>query len=394
MTSGRPHALLSWESGGGTGHVSEMRVVGEALAARGWTLSCMARYPVAVWRRMGAHLGQIHQAPALRPLEDTGISLRQPSVDFADILAFTGFANEATLECQLRQLDSVLAAVDPDLVVADFAPVTCLATRGRIPTIRIGSSFYLPPAGIREFPRLRQEGRNLVDPRRTLRVVRSVCRKLGLSQPSTLPGAIGADADVVTCHPGFDIYSKLRAEAAHGPLKAFPDILPAPGSSDIFFYLSGEYQPNERVLESLAGAGVALRGHLRGPTDKQREICKRARIEFSETPLDIQLEMRRANTVIHNGGINLMQEVAAAGRYQIVFPRHLEQQLNARRLRALGLGMAISPRLEPEAMGKCLREAMDRHPGQADIEERARSLRHPAESLSRLLGTVDRLAGI
>ncbi len=388
-----PHALLSWECGGGSGHISELQVVAKALRERGWRVSCLARYPVAVYRKFGEILEQVFQAPVLRPIEDTGLQQHRPSVDFADILAFAGFADIDSLNCQLQQLNSILAQIKPDLIVADFAPATCLAGRGRIPIIRIGASFYLPPSTIAKYPRLRKQGERVIDAAKVLQTVRKACRQSGLASPKSLPQAVGGNCDIVACHSAFDIYSKLRPQPANGPLEPFPEPLPEAQVNSIFFYLSGEYPPNEKILEALIATGIPLRGYLRGPTARQRQLCSAAGIFYSDKPLDIKQALDSAAVVVHNGGINFMQEIVAAARYQIVFPRHLEQQLNAARLKRLNIGTEISPHGEIVQITRRIKEVFAARPEYADLHSAAVKLQLPRESLSQLLNAVDRLTG-
>ncbi len=386
-----PHALLCWERGGGTGHIVKLSIVGKSLFERGWRVSCLARYPVSAYRLLGELLDNLFQSPALRPLQDSGMALRKPSLDFTDILAYAGFADAASLSCQLRQLDSIFTAAAPDLIVADFAPVTCLASRGRIPTIRLGSSFCLPPSTIDRFPRLRKDGERASDPEKLYSTVRKVCESFGMQQPESLPQAIGGDIDIVTCHPAFDIYAKFRHQSASGPLLQLFEPLAAPQSTNIFYYLAGDYQPNEKILEALIETGIPLRGYLRGPTDRQRALCRDAGVHYSEEPLDTQRELASAAAIVHNGGINLLHEAASAGRYQIVFPRHLEQQLNASLLRRHGIGEGISPHLEATQIKRLVIKLIAGLPDHTALRRVAQNLQSPGNSLEKFLMVADKL---
>lgn len=136
--------LLTWELGGGIGHLTRLRPIGQELIKRGHTV-------VAALRDL-THVEQI--------LGDTGISyfaapLRMldrpkpfdPSHSYAHLLANVGFLEPQTLRTTFRAWNAIFDVVRPGLVIADHSPSALLALRGRgIPCVNVGTGFITPPA--------------------------------------------------------------------------------------------------------------------------------------------------------------------------------------------------------------------------------------------------------
>lgn len=66
--------------------------------------------------------------------------------------------------------------------------------------------------------------------------------------------------------------------------------------------------------------------------------------------------LAEASFVIHHGGAGTSEACLTAGRTQILVPRHLEQSMTARSLRARGVGFILSRDTNEELIAKTVQE--------------------------------------
>lgn len=143
MTDRRPRVLVAWELGANFGHVSKVREVVLGLGD-GVRCTVVARDPAAL-RRLApdldvALLAAPHAAPRPRPADfDYGQS-------YPDDLRHCGWHDPTELAALVEAWRTLIALVDPALIVAQAAPTALLAARGLgVPTAMVGSGYDAPP---------------------------------------------------------------------------------------------------------------------------------------------------------------------------------------------------------------------------------------------------------
>ena len=145
--------LLGWELGANRGHLVRLGNLARRLAAAGHDVAIAAqRLSRAFDFPDGATLWQAPVWPRL--LSNVGALGGAFPNTMGDILVRVGLDSDDALPSLIQGWDAILAAVRPDVVVADFAPALLCAARGRCPTLTVGIGFYVVPPALPAFPSL------------------------------------------------------------------------------------------------------------------------------------------------------------------------------------------------------------------------------------------------
>jgi rhamnosyltransferase subunit B len=384
--------LCAWELGAGLGHVQALLSVARALAREGHEPVCAFRNVVegsALWRDLPF---PVLQAPIWhdRPFPGGGFA------SYADVLAYHGFADADELSALVQAWQRLLDLVRPDLIVCDHSPTVCLAAWGRLPVIRLGTGFSVPPTGEAFFPVCDPTATPLVPQERVLEVVREVQRRRGGPVPDTLCEAWREAVPFVRTFPGLDPYRTLRPETAHGPLGSPPaHPLPAadgPLARRYFGYLAADFPGVHTLLDGLARSGLTGSVYLRGAAPPVRDQLRQLGVTVHEAPVALAPALAGVGLLVHHGGIGTTEQALAVGRPQLLLPRHPEQLLTALAVNALGCGAFLYGQHPQEHLAPLLRWLTeDRRPGQAASEQaHAVQARYATGSLPALLGLCRR----
>jgi hypothetical protein len=134
--------FLTWELGGGMGHLVNLAPLARGLRRAGHRVVAALR-DLSRAERMFGGLGLVYfQAPVkTRPTPD----LIQPQRSLPHILHNSGFGDPLELKALAEAWRNLFLSVRPDLVVFDHSPTALLAARG-IPARRvlIGTGFFCP----------------------------------------------------------------------------------------------------------------------------------------------------------------------------------------------------------------------------------------------------------
>ena len=117
------HFHLAWELGGDPAHAGRLRVIAQALLARGHAVSLSVRDLGQARRLLGALNVTMLQAPLW--LHGAG----QHAASLAEIMLASGYREAQSLDALVRGWRSALQLLKPDVVVAEFAPTALLIFR-------------------------------------------------------------------------------------------------------------------------------------------------------------------------------------------------------------------------------------------------------------------------
>ena len=295
--------LFGWELGRGQGHIQRLVALARTLESHGVELV----FALKSYNIKGMSFPwQIVFAPRLP------FCGRLESYTFADILETFGFGNANLLGSHLQAWQSVLLQVKPNLVITDYAPGLVLAARGLVPTLVTGDSFAVPPP-VEVFPPLRfpvpsESVQRQEQVSNTVREVVNVDAPLGQ--------VLNGDASFIFGIPELDPYRHLRTNDQYVSVHLTPipsNLHRADGPG--WAYLYDDYPSRDLVVQTL------------------KPEC-----EFK--PLTEVLAGK--SLAIHHGSSTTAITCLLAGIPQLVFPRHLEHQLNAIALSQLGVATMIA----------------------------------------------------
>jgi hypothetical protein len=295
------------------------------------------------------------QAPYWNPVHWHGARPFK-AASFADVLAYHGYDNADNLLPMVNGWQHLLDQVCPALVVADHSPTLCLAAHGTLPRVMLGSWFCMPPADEPLFPSF--PGRQPVCPgEQVLAAVCAVQRRRGRPAPETLTGFLRGDRFLLTL-PELDGYRAVRREPWFGPLEFLPAPLPPSARFGFFAYLAADHPNIEAVLAAMAQTGCPGRAYLRGASPELRARLHRQGFEVLERPAALVDALAEARVIVHHGGPGTAQVALAAGRPQVLLPRHFEQEITAQTLHALGVATFAADGPAPATAAGALRQVL------------------------------------
>jgi hypothetical protein len=322
----------------GLHHATLLRTLGRALQAEGHTVAYVLADPVAAWPLLADDGCLLLQAPRAPDVVRSRDAAPTPAVDFADLLRVSGFDAPDTLRPLVAAWDGLLSLVTPRLVIADYSPVLVLAARGRVPVAQVGVGFCLPPAHLPRFPALVPGAPPTSAHEAVLRAVQGARPGEAVT---ALPALFATEARFVTSLPELDPYGAERRDPVVGPLEPLPRPSPCERPVRYFAYLAADDPRTPDLVLGLQRAGLRGTIHLRGAPPDLRATLRGFGLDVRDAPLAMDEALRPATLVVHHGGAGTVHQAAAAGRLQLLLPRHLEQELNARALERLGVGVGV-----------------------------------------------------
>ncbi len=259
------------------------------------------------------------------------------SATYGDRLAAAGFADTKVLTAITAAWDRTLALVNPNLVVADYAPAAMLASRGRLPLAVVGNGFTVPPAEMQTFPLLHTVSPPLRPEAEILGAVNAVLQARKAPMLDRLPQMLSCNIRSVQTFPILDIYREQRVVPVDGPILSLPEQR-RPDARAIFAYIADGRAIRRDVFDALIPLGARL--HVFGPglTAKQVGELSNAGAIVEARPLHLESELAAARLLIHFGGLGVASAALAAGVPQLVLSVDIEKELNGRALERAGVG--------------------------------------------------------
>ena len=355
--------LLTWELGGGLGHLMRLLPLARGLHEQGHCVVAVLRDLSRAHKAFGGLDVVCLQAPIKTR---AGTPRFDPPRTFAHILWNSGFGESDELLAMTAAWKSLYDYVRPDLIVFDHSPTALLAARGfAAKKAVIGTGFCCPP-DVSPMPDLRpwlsEDSRRLGDDEnRVLDNVNRVLASRGQSPLEQLAQLYReVDESFLTTFKEFDTYYGHRS-AVH-----YWGAWPGPGGKEptwpggqgkrVFAYVK-PFPALPRLLSQLnaarcptlvAGDGLdsGLQTRFRSPT-----LC------FADEPLDLAAVGRQCDLAVLNGTHGATVSMLLAGKPMLQLPLWLEQAHNS--LRACHLGAAecaniAKPQQTLEALGRLL----------------------------------------
>jgi UDP:flavonoid glycosyltransferase YjiC (YdhE family) len=389
--------LLTWELGGGIGHLRNLRPIGEELIRRGHRVFAVVR-DLAKVRSVLGEIG-IPYVPAPIVVRH-GPAPFDPPTSFAHVLANIGFANESSLATVFEAWNTLFDVVRPDLVVADHSPSALLALWGRaIKRINVGIGFFCPPPSY-PLPAWSRDGqisrkRMATDEEAVRCAVNTVLQahhRPVLARLSQLFNEI--DEVFLATYRELDHFGPRENTRywGHWPFgPGIEPIWPAGRGPKIYAYFK-PFAALEAVLSELVklqAPTIMLAGDIDMGIQK-KYACSTLR--FEQQPLDLREAAAQCDVALLNANHGTATAMFLAGKPCLLIPLFLEQALFAQKVESLGAGR-LAPPTHAAATIAGLREVLSSGQLRAGAQRFARSYSwlKPGEQVGEI---VDHLENI
>jgi hypothetical protein len=353
------NVLAAWELGGNWGHVARDLPVLRQLQAQGHDVRYVVRDATI--------------APSL--CASTGISCmaapnttairRMPRglAGFGAILFADGFGDAAILRVRLTGWMQLFAEHKTNVVMSDYAPAALLAARiCGIPSIAFGSGFeipqdlpllpsFLPDPTQDAGPRWFTEGLILFN-------INRVLRELGTPQLERLAQVFQGTRNVLTTVAELD-HCGARSDATYvGPVQNLPGGIVAiwkTAKPRVLVYLRGSTPDIHALLQALSVIGTEVIAVL---PDMDRPLrSAHTDLQVFRQPVRFDGLIEAADLVIA-AGQGTVTTALLSGVPVLMLPANAEQAMLARRVEAIGAGMAAGHgRATSDAVGHLLHDA-------------------------------------
>lgn len=330
--------LFAWELGGGFGHIASLRRYAGRLAGHGIRMVAAVRNLKAA--SVLADLGvEIRQAP---PWPEASFTTKEytvtSSATLGDSLASAGLADENALSDVLARWSKILRSVNPDLVVADYAPAAGLLARGRVPLMLVGNGYTLPPSDMTRFPLMHRMLPPAWDEMRLLTIVNKTGSAFGIKPLEQLPQLFSADDYLVETFPLLDPYDLQRTTPVDGPAFDQTPLARSKDADTILVYLASGYVIHNDIVSALLPVAGRAEIYAPGLSFVQQSRLKLAGARVHPEQISLAEALTSAKLAIHFGGSGLAAHAMAAGLPQLIFSTHIEQELNGLALERAGIG--------------------------------------------------------
>lgn len=345
--------LIGWELGAGSGHTVRLLDTAAELRRRGHHPIIVAQNIAAI--PPGHELWQAPLWPSL--LSSRGRTRRLPPATFGDILVELGISDPGALAGLLRAWESILAAVRPDVVIAEFSPALLMAAQGRVPALLFGSGFGTPPAGMSSFPSLTGKAA-MHDERGTLAIVNRALAETGRAPLSALPAIFTADRTLAQTFSELDPYRRWRGagDVAAPHVSGLAPVVDG-GGEELFVYVNGAQSALDALVGGLVDTGLPVRLHNPRLSEAEVATLEQFGIACERKPLPLARIAERSRLVVSHGGLGFSSAALCAGLPHVTLPFDIEKQLTGAALEIMGLGRSMAFRdLDRSAFATLLRD--------------------------------------
>jgi UDP:flavonoid glycosyltransferase YjiC (YdhE family) len=399
--------LLTWELGGGIGHLMNLRPIGQELIKRGHRVIAAVK-----------ELSNVHDvfagtgiAAIAAPLVRVTRKYFDPMRGMAHILGNVGFADERVLTTLFEAWNTLLDLLQPDLVVADHSPNALLALHGRemtsrkrIPRVNVGLGFFCPPDGV-PLPYWLKSGEMqyrqqiISDERNITASVNHMLQAHG-RPPLARLSEFYAEADeiVLATYREFDHFGP-RAET-DGAVRYWGHWPYAPGisprwpegnGSRIYAYLK-PFPTLEHVLGQLRRLGHPTLVFAGGIERAIQQRHSSPTLRFENQPLDLRLVAEQCDFAVLNAGHGTAVSLLLAGKPGVQLPLFTEQMLFAQLVEQHKLGRNADVS-DPMKINAALTDLLNNSIYQTKAKEFAARYAHfkPGEQIPEIVNRLEKL---
>lgn len=357
--------LLAWELGSNLGHLSRLLPLASGLKERGHEVLVSVR-DLGLATEVLAPVGvRFIQSPAdgrARP------SPRQPQ-SYADVLLMQGWESMPRLWGLVQAWGNLFRLFRPAALVLDYAPTALLAARIlRLPCALLGTGFELPPLKVPLGPFPGFEGVTAENARAAdAQALQSANRVLEAYQAgplATLCELFRTECRWLTTFAELDQYGSRSGEIYVGPIgivdRGEPVTWPPGFRHRVLAYLRPGMPDPLRILRALAGErDAAVICAAPGMSPEISEGLGRPGFQFIPRPVSFPGLLPHASILVSYAPAGSVAQALLEGVPQLMAPAHVEAQMTAVRVEALGAGLMLRAEATEREIVTALRRVLD-----------------------------------
>lgn len=361
------HVHLTWEMGGGLGHVGRLKPLALALQARGHRVSLSLRDLVQTQRVLGDLDAPKFQAPVWL---HKAMGLPPTLASLAEVLLAGGYLEASAVKGLVDGWRALFGLLQPDLLVADYAPTAVLAARSMgLRCATLGLGFYMPPQG-QALPSLRDwesmpAARLAAAEERVLSAANAVLAPHAVAPFGRVSELLLGDVPLLCTWPELDHYN--RGELPAGGRWFGPNFLPQTGllpqwpqgiGPKVFAYLKTGHPDHEALLRALVAEGCRTLCYLPEVAAGKAPPVVSPLIHYASGPVSLELAYEDCALCICHGGEGTFVQALLAGVPVLLLPMQTEQFLISRRVAQSGAGINAAMLPAPVAWRPLLRRLL------------------------------------
>lgn len=333
------HIHLCWELGGGLGHAGRLKMLAQALLARGHRVTLSLRDLMHTHALLADLDVPKLQAPVwLHPT--AGLP---PSASLAEILFRCGYLEPAALRGMVAGWRDLFALLKPDLLVADYAPTALLAARGMgLRNASVGNGFSSPPAGealaaLRPAP----ADRLAASESHMLATANAVLTEFGVASYAQAAEVFLGELPLLCTWPELDHHQRKDAQWL-GPNfvtgEGIAPYWPEAEGPRVYAYLKASHAAHGAVLQALVREGCRVLAYVPEVAAGAQPPVNSDRIVYADAPLALEPTLAMADLCVCHAGEATLAQALLAGVPLLMLPSHTEQFLTARGVALSGAG--------------------------------------------------------
>jgi hypothetical protein len=395
------NVLMTWELGGGLGHMVRLAPLAEHVRAAGHRVVVALRDVSRARGVFGRLDVELLQAPVQTRVPANAFAT---PLTLAHLLHNVGFGSESELWGTMRAWRTLYDMVRPDVIAFDHSPTALLAARGR-PGVRrvvIGSGFFCPPDETplpNLHPWINGDPAALAqDEQRVLGVMNRVLGDLGGNAMERVTQMYRqVDATLLTTFEELDHYPHRDVGAKYWG--AWTEVaaakrvdLPDGDGARIFAYLKAT-KGIEEILAVLAASEQLVVAVVEGLKRDAVERIQGERMRVETEPLNLREVGAWCDFALLNGNHGTTAAVLRLGKPVVELPIFLEQAMLARAVVRMGAGLEVSvnqPKKIAEAIRQMVESPKEQQRAARAFAERCAKL-DEAEAIRRVAGEIVRI---
>lgn len=390
-----------WEFGSNLGHLSRLLPLASELRKRGHEVLVAVRDVRLATELLAPSGVPFVQSPRMgeAPRE------RRDPVGYADMLFLQGWGNAAELWGAAQAWGNLLRLFRASAVVVDYSPAALLTARIiGLPCAILGTGFEVPPLqtplpGFPGAPAFSTTTGAETAETRVLASANEVLRAYGASQLGALRDLFQTDKRWLTTFAELDQYGARAGEDYIGPIgsldRAESASWPDGFYSRVLAYLRPETPGLKEIAEVLASQPeLAVICAVPGLAAESLKLSARTGFQLFSRPVSFSSLLPQASLFVSYGPAASVTQSLLRGVPQLIAPAHVEAQMTAVRVLAIGAGLV----LRKDSTKEAVRDSLTRVLGDPRVKSRALNFaqRHrefnPARAVDRIVTEIEALA--